>query len=74
MKIYIVDDDEQIIDLMAKLLLAAGHRVSSNTVGELPHDIVAQADGMKLHAADQKAPAFFVERREKLDFRQQVMR
>ncbi|MAG98935.1 MAG: response regulator [Alphaproteobacteria bacterium] len=43
MKIYIVDDDQQIIDLMAKLLLAAGHRVSSNTVGELAlSEIVVQ--------------------------------
>ena len=42
-KIYIVDDDEQIIGLMTTLLEAAGHRVSSNTVGELAlSEIVAQ--------------------------------
>jgi DNA-binding response OmpR family regulator len=42
-KIYIVDDDEMIIGLMSELLRTAGHRVESNTVGELAlSEIVAQ--------------------------------
>ncbi len=43
MNIFIVDDDELMVNLMESLLQAAGHQVSSNTVGELAlSEIVAQ--------------------------------